>query len=158
MFITKIWSHEFAFSLCSFWGKGNGVFELHMHMRTVIILHGIAFYVQVHYCSLFKISDCFPCTDRPTVIFVIFHHNQKRPSQEKHISFWGVLNILKLSLKLISTSIKETHCRRCGSVEMRIFQILTITLSWNATPYVLVDMYRRFKSTCRFRNQCRYRQ
>jgi len=55
--------------------------------------------------------------------FVIFHHNQKGPSQEEHISLRGVLNVLKLSLKLISTSLKETHCRRCGSVEMRIFKL-----------------------------------
>jgi len=66
MFITKIWPDAFAFSVCWILSKGSGVFEPHMH--TVIILHGIAFYVQVRYCSWLKISECFPCIGRATVI------------------------------------------------------------------------------------------
>ena len=59
MFITKIWPDAFVFCLCSILSNGNGVFEL--HVPTVMILHGIAYYLQVNYCSLFKISECFLC-------------------------------------------------------------------------------------------------
>lgn len=66
IFITKIWPDAFAFSLGSILNNGNAVFEL--HAPTFMIIHGIAYYLQVHYCSLFKIGECFLCIGCATVI------------------------------------------------------------------------------------------